>query len=1458
MNFNSRGINNGVAVAIAIIISSVITAVFVSGSIQSPDVDVFSGPGLSDASVKQSLNRIDRDLLEKNAVTLNGEDFDSVSDINVGDGNFNVAYIKTLFADETFTYVDQNVANDVNVGNDLEVVGNAFLNNVSSTGDANLSRVYSDNYYGTFLGNIDTGDDSNFANIEVSGASFLNSRVIIDAEPDGPNPYEAALYVNATSTVPYDHLFAIAADGTNMFSLTKEGLFQMRGTFLQPDTTNQDDLWVYANDAIEFYPADDPNGAPDPPTMKIALNDIEINGILEPSTGFGGSASLGKSTNEFGSLYAQQIYSSNHVRIGDDLSVLGDMNVHGDLNVFGTMYGASPIRVGDDMNLLEGITVDGNMFIRGDVFDVEPDANFYNLEADYAFIDNLQISGATIGVDSNFTNIGISGNTFLEDTFVQNLYGREDINFAGDHYFYWDDSLGNLVIGDAASHTTGCVTGNCFVLGANSSATANDGFAYAIGSNCHAQNEDDICIGHGGTVNATYGKFFGLDGTVTGIGATNVGVNNNIAGLFSSGFGYDADTDTSCSYCTSLGYDITNYVPYSTLIGLDTNMFRDANIGRNLGVDGGAWFQEDINVAGNDSNIHTAKINNLFTDQLNISGVTIGADSNFDNIGVSQNIYVDGDIIGYDQLALDTAPNANYKATINADNIDGIFIDQDVTTGTSVAGNLYDVDYAAGTLVDQSCTVLGLENNIASSTIIQQDEEDADYKTTATAMKNVLNLTGDLSGTDPEYGPSIQARGMLNDVDISNDANNGSSSITAYGSDNTLNIVTDFDPQAGTGTSMSINAYGTRSAISFVGSQDTSGTLGYNAYGNHMTLSGAAVNACTGTKRGYGDYISISGGTTQWDYLYGLYISAASPIPTPDNWYSIYSNTTAQSYFKGAIRIRNDNEELTIGIGDDLQLSHDGTDSLIKNSTGDLNIEAPSGQVVFDADTNFLNDANFASLEANDIYAGNINISGATIGVDSNFTNIALDGNAFIRTLKDNQMMVAGESGLIEEAEGLTYDSYTLKILGSSSPAGNTVQASGLTVLEDDGSIGGYFYLYDNNDMRIYSLSRDANIEFTVNDGGTYRTAKFRGKTSSFEGFDAEAKGNYGFAWGNGATAGTPGGNIALGPGADATNYGDIAIGGSCTASGGSSICLGLSGTASGYGASVLGGISNQATSSYAVATGYFNQATNLGAFATGHGTKATGSGAFSNGYSSSPGSSTLKVWATGSASFVTGSAYATSGGNSWLLSSGTSSMAVGYATGGTTHSDGIIESSGTGSMATGYTAGSNTHSGNFAYIQSPGAGSFARGYAQAGYTDTNQGSQIISTGQGAMAGGYGFNGNIYAVGKGSLAQGFSDNNHTIQAGSTADHNGAVAIGMGPLKADGAAAVVIGKDSQSLADVAITLGEDLNNYQPNSVMVNDLNVQGTPYFDGNFSIRRETDNQIFVCGIDAAGALTCN
>ncbi len=160
---------------------------------------------------------------------------------------------------------------------------------------------------------------------------------------------------------------------------------------------------------------------------------------------------------------------------------------------------------------------------------------------------------------------------------------------------------------------------------------------------------------------------------------------------------------------------------------------------------------------------------------------------------------------------------------------------------------------------------------------------------------------------------------------------------------------------------------------------------------------------------------------------------------------------------------------------------------------------------------------------------------------------------------------------------------------------------------------------------------------------------------------------------------------------------------------------------------------------------------------------------------------------------------------------------------------------SGLGSFATGtVTTASGMYSTAIGeYTTASGDYSFALGRNTAAF------GTIEASKDGSMAGGYiiPINGNIQSTGFGSLAFGVSDTNLFAAA------NGSIALGY---------------DCIAKAEASICLGKDLTNYNANSVLVNDLNVLGTPYFDGNFSIKRETDNQVFVCGIDALGALTCN
>jgi len=114
-------------------------------------------------------------------------------------------------------------------------------------------------------------------------------------------------------------------------------------------------------------------------------------------------------------------------------------------------------------------------------------------------------------------------------------------------------------------------------------------------------------------------------------------------------------------------------------------------------------------------------------------------------------------------------------------------------------------------------------------------------------------------------------------------------------------------------------------------------------------------------------------------------------------------------------------------------------------------------------------------------------------------------------------------------------------------------------------------------------------------------------------------------------------------------------------------------------------------------------------------------------------------------------------------------------------------------------------------YTTASNTSSTAMGYytIASGVYSTAMGYYSKAAGQGSLAVGYGAsNKGPFAIGDGAFAAGYSDVN--MVAGSTAAHYGAIALGY---------------NTKSLAEAAVALGKDLSNYYPNSVLVQDLNVQ---------------------------------
>lgn len=200
--------------------------------------------------------------------------------------------------------------------------------------------------------------------------------------------------------------------------------------------------------------------------------------------------------------------------------------------------------------------------------------------------------------------------------------------------------------------------------------------------------------------------------------------------------------------------------------------------------------------------------------------------------------------------------------------------------------------------------------------------------------------------------------------------------------------------------------------------------------------------------------------------------------------------------------------------------------------------------------------------------------------------------------------------------------------------------------------------------------------------------------------------------------------------------------------------------------------------------------------------------------------------YATNTAGIALGATCISSG--AYALCVGNGNEASGYQS---VSLGGSTEASGFGAMAINQTTKAK---GNYSLSQGVvteaigGYGSFAGGF----YTD--------AVGDSSFAFGNASGGKLFAIGDGSVAMGFSDVN-TVAGDSAAD-KGAIALGY---------------NVKALNEASVTLGKSLTNYNANSVLVNDLNVQGMAYFDGNIMIKRESDSIVFNCGVDDLNNFTC-
>jgi len=210
-----------------------------------------------------------------------------------------------------------------------------------------------------------------------------------------------------------------------------------------------------------------------------------------------------------------------------------------------------------------------------------------------------------------------------------------------------------------------------------------------------------------------------------------------------------------------------------------------------------------------------------------------------------------------------------------------------------------------------------------------------------------------------------------------------------------------------------------------------------------------------------------------------------------------------------------DNKKAIFGTGDDLEIYHDGSNSVIKDAgTGSLNVLAN----IFDvrkADNSgsiaSFNENGSVAITGNVDVTGNITVSGTVDGVDiasrdavlTSTTTTATDANTLATTANTTAnaaLPKAGGSmtGLLTANSGVAIDDITIDGTEIDLSSGDlTVDVAGDIILDADGGdisfrdAGTEIGRFTNNstNFQIYSAVQDVDIQFKGNDGGSTVTA---------------------------------------------------------------------------------------------------------------------------------------------------------------------------------------------------------------------------------------------------------------------------------------------------------------------------------------------------------------------------------
>ena len=601
------------------------------------------------------------------------------------------------------------------------------------------------------------------------------------------------------------------------------------------------------------------------------------------------------------------------------------------------------------------------------------------------------------------------------------------------------------------------------------------------------------------------------NGTVAVQQHLDVGAGVDVTGITTSTNGVRVNTDGSAS---------ADYI--SVGASQDLKIYHDGSHSyiRDIGTGGLRITTDSFNVVSSPNNeaMITATENgavNLYHDH-NLKLAT-----NSSGVSVTGNISCSGTVDGVDIAARNTLFGGLTSSS-------GV-LSNGVTATTQSAGNNTTrvattafVTTAISNLVDSSPSALNTLNELAAAL-----GDDANFSTTVT-NSIATKLANIVEDTTPQLGGTLQSNGHM--IRFA-DATGVNSNRLKFGTGDDLHVYHN-------GSNSTIRHEGTGSLLLTT----TAGSIQmlHNAENMLIANPDGAVDLYHNNSK---KFETTSLGVTVTGGVY----------PSATDTYQLGGSSLRwnELNIKSVIDV-SDNGKIRIGDGDDLQIYHDGTSSILKNTTGALYVQSDDTRIVNAANSETI--ARFIADGAVELYHNSskkfeTTSSGATVTGTLTATSFSGDGSNLtgvtsttINNNANNRVITGSNTANTLEAEsGLLWDSVTLTCSGSTNQKIILQGATHPYIHFYEGTTGKAFiqwhadgYLRIKNDEDDATIRLKDNIEFSPNDSDYYKMWHANNDGSG-SGLDADTvDGIQGSSFIRSDTADTASGDITFSGGAGA------------------------------------------------------------------------------------------------------------------------------------------------------------------------------------------------------------------------------------------------------------------------------------------------------------------------------------